>query len=181
DLSVAENILLGNRMVKTRGRIDWRATRALSRQVLDQLDLQLDPTTVVRRLRPDQQQMVEIARAMSMRARILILDEPTSSLTADEVQALFSVVHSLRDQGVAVIFVSHRLGEVFALADRYTVLRDGRTAGTGKLGDIDQSGLVSIMIGKTHIDASHSRAQVTPGQPALLVTSLTVPGRVRNA
>jgi ABC-type sugar transport system ATPase subunit len=181
DLSVAENILLGNRMVKTRGRIDWRATRALSRQVLDQLDLQLDPGTVVRRLRPDQQQMVEIARAMSMRARILILDEPTSSLTADEVQALFSVVHRLRDQSVAVIFVSHRLGEVFALADRYTVLRDGRTVGAGSLGEIDQSGLVSIMIGKAHIDAPPSRAQVTPGQPALQVTNLTVPGRVRNA
>ena len=104
-----------------RGRlIDWRATRRRAREALARLDLDLDPGMPVRRLRPDQQQMVEIARALSIDARVLILDEPTSSLTEDEVEALFGLVRRLRGEGVATIFVSHRLGELFALADRVT-------------------------------------------------------------
>ena len=90
----------------------------MARESLARLGLELDPSLPVRRLRPDQQQMVEIARALSIDARVLILDEPTSSLTDDEVEALFRVIRRLRESGVAVIFVSHRLSEIFELADR---------------------------------------------------------------
>jgi ABC-type sugar transport system ATPase subunit len=102
----------------------------------------------VRRLRPDLQQLVEIARALSIDARVLILDEPTSSLTEDEVESLFAVVRRLGSQGVATIFVSHRLTEIFAVADRVTVLRDGRTVGGGPVGDFDRARLIRLMVGR---------------------------------
>src|SRR5262245_1841348 len=124
DLSITENGFLGRPMVSRRPFVDWRATRGRALEALRRLGLDVDPSLPVRRLRPDQQQMVEIARALSIDARVLVLDEPTSSLTDDEVASLFALVRTLRDEGVAIIFVSHRLKEVFELADRITVLRD---------------------------------------------------------
>ena len=129
DLSIAENIFLGHRMARRAGFVDWKATRTRARAAIERLGLDLDPSLPVRRLRPDRQQMVEIARALSIDARMLILDEPTSSLTDDEVESLFDVVRKLRDDGVSTIFVSHRLDEVFEIADRISVLRDGHSVG----------------------------------------------------
>ena len=149
DLSVAENIFLGHRQARRGGLVDWRGTRRAAREALDRLGLRVDPSLPARRLRPDEAQMVEIARALSMDARVLILDEPTSSLTDDEVATLFATVRALREGGVAVIFVSHRLNEVFALADRVTVLRDGRTVAGGPMGEFDASRLVEAMVGRT--------------------------------
>ena len=148
DLSIAENVFLGHRMPRLAVAIDWRRTRREAAVALARLGLELDPALPVRRLRPDQAQMVEIARALSIDARVLILDEPTSSLTDDEVQALFASVRRLREEGVATIFVSHRLNEVFELADRYTVLRDGRTVGSGSVSAIDRDGLIELMVGR---------------------------------
>jgi ABC-type sugar transport system ATPase subunit len=182
ELSIAENIFLGGRMSRTRFGIDWRTTRRRAHEVLERLGLEhLDVGLPVRRLRPDQQQMVEIARAISMEARILILDEPTSSLTDDEVAALFAVVRRLRDQGIAIVFVSHRLNELFDLASHYTVLRDGITAGAGALADIDRNGLVSLMIGRAHFEETHTgAASADQGEPVLRLTDLSVPGVVDN-
>jgi ABC-type sugar transport system ATPase subunit len=181
DLSIAENIFLGGRMSRGRFRIDWRTTRRRAHEILARLGLDLDPSTVVRRLRPDQQQMVEIARALSMQARILILDEPTSSLTDDEVAALFAVVRRLRDGGIAIVFVSHRLSEVFEIASRFTVLRDGITAGTGLLSDIDRDGLVSLMIGRAHRESDYQHpGAIARKSPVLRVTQLRVPGFVED-
>ena len=153
DLSVAENIFLGHRMARRARMIDWRATRRMAAEALQRLGLDLDPSLPVRRLRPDQAQMVEIARALSIEARVLILDEPTSSLTDDEVAALFAAVRRLREHGVSTIFVSHRLNEVFELADRITVLRDGRTVGSGPIGDFDRASLIGLMVGRALEDA----------------------------
>jgi ABC-type sugar transport system ATPase subunit len=153
DLSVAENIFLGHRMARRGGVIDWRTTRRRAAEALERLGLDLDPSLPVRRLRPDQAQMVEIARALSIEARVLILDEPTSSLTDDEVGALFAAVRRLREQGVATIFVSHRLDEVSELADRITVLRDGRTVDSGPAGQFDRARLVGLMVGRALEDA----------------------------
>ena len=139
DLSVAENVFLG-RLARRGPLVDWRATAPPRGRRAAPASLDVDPSRPVRRLRPDQQQLVEIARALSIDARVLILDEPTSSLTDDEVAALFRVVRRLRDEGVATIFVSHRLQEVFALADRLTVLRDGRRSGRPATGEIDEPG-----------------------------------------
>ena len=130
DLTVAENVLMG-RMVRGPGGIDWKASRARAWQILGRLGLDYDPRWIVGRLRPDQKQMVEIARAISLDTKVLILDEPTSSLTEDEVTGLFAAIRELAQHGVAVLFVSHRLAEVFEIGDEITVMRDGRTVGTG--------------------------------------------------
>ena len=138
DLSIAENILLGHRMPRRAGFIDWRATAARAGETMATLGLDLDPRSPVRKLRPDQAQMVEIARALSMNARVLILDEPTSSLTDDAVSLLFASVRRLCDHGVATVFVSHRLDEIFSICDRVTVLRDGRTVGEAPISGFDR-------------------------------------------
>ncbi len=177
DLSIAENVFLGHRMVARRGMIDWRGTRRRAREALARLGLDLDPSLPVRRLRPDQQQMVEIARALSIDARVLILDEPTSSLTDDEVQALFLVIRRLRDSGAAVIFVSHRLSEVFELADAITVLRDGHTVGGGAMAGFDRPKLIELMVGHALDDAYQQvdRDRQAPGL-AMEVRGLSLPG-----
>jgi ABC-type sugar transport system ATPase subunit len=177
DLSIAENVFLGHRMVARRGFIDWRGTRRRAGEALARLGLELDPSVPVRRLRPDQQQMVEIARALSIDARVLILDEPTSSLTDDEVESLFRVIRRLRDQGVAVIFVSHRLSEIFQLGDRATVLRDGHTVGEGLLTELDRPKLIELMVGHALDDAfdQSEREQSAPGL-AMEVRGLTLSG-----
>jgi len=148
DLSIAENVFLGHRMAKRAALIDWRQTRVQAGHALARLALELDPSLPARRLRPDQQQMVEIARALSIDARVLILDEPTSSLTDDEVDALFAIVRRLGGHGVATIFVSHRINEVFAIADRITVLRDGHTVGGGPIAEFDRARLIHLMVGR---------------------------------
>jgi ABC-type sugar transport system ATPase subunit len=177
DLSIAENVFLGHRMVARRGIIDWRRTRAVARQALARLDLDLDPATVVRRLRPDQQQMVEIARALSIDARVLILDEPTSSLTDDEVQSLFGRVRRLRQDDVAVIFVSHRLSEIFEVADRITVLRDGHTVGGGPVEEFDRARLIELMVGRALEETRQQAEQVRATSGAVLqVRNLSMPG-----
>jgi ABC-type sugar transport system ATPase subunit len=180
DLSIAENIFLGHRMARRAGLVDWRATRARARAAIERLGLELDPSMPVRRLRPDLRQMVEIARALSIDARVLILDEPTSSLMDDEVESLFAAVRKLRDDGVSTIFVSHRIDEVFELADRISVLRDGRSVGESTTEALDRPRLIHLMVGREleeETQAEQDRAATTThGRPALQVRGLTVPG-----
>jgi len=178
DLSITENVFLGHRMVRRGPLIDWRATRRRALEALRRLGLDIDPSLPVRRLRPDQQQMVEIARALSIDARVLILDEPTSSLTDDEVASLFALVRSLRTEGVAIIFVSHRLKEVFELADRVTVLRDGRTVGEAMVAELDRPTLIQLMVGRALEEIEPPPAQERVGRPALRVRGLTLAGSV---
>jgi ABC-type sugar transport system ATPase subunit len=176
ELSIAENVFLGHRLVKRRGLIDWRATRRRAATALARLGVDLDPATPVRRLRPDQQQLVEIARALSIDARVVILDEPTSSLTDDEVESLFAIVRRLREQQVSTIFVSHRLHEVFAVADRVTVLRDGHSVGGGEVGSLARSHLIELMVGRALEDVPEGHEGVDHEAPVLRVRGLTLPG-----
>jgi ABC-type sugar transport system ATPase subunit len=176
DLSIAENVFLGHRMARRGGLIDWRRTDRLAAEALARLGLDLNASMVVRRLRPDQQQMVEIARAVSVDARLLILDEPTSSLTDDEVEALFRLVWRLRDQGVAVIFVSHRLSEVLAVADRITVLRDGHTVGTGPASEFDRPALIHLMVGRALEEVQPLPGEAPTTASVLRVRGLSMPG-----
>jgi ABC-type sugar transport system ATPase subunit len=180
DLSIAENIFLGHRMARRAGFVDWRTTRVRARAAIERLGLDLDPSMPVRRLRPDLRQMVEIARALSIDARVLILDEPTSSLMDDEVASLFAAVRKLRDDGVSTIFVSHRIDEVFELADRISVLRDGRSVGESTTAALDRPRLIHLMVGREleeETQAEQGRAATTThGRPALRVRGLTVPG-----
>ena len=176
DLSVAENVFLGHRMAKRGPVIDWRSTRRGALAALRRLGLDVDPSLPVRRLRPDQQQMVEIARALSIDARVLILDEPTSSLTDDEVAALFGLVRKLREHDVATIFVSHRLKEVFDHVDRDTVLRDGRTVAEAPIAELDRAKLIHLMVGRALEEMEPPAVQERDGAAALRVRGLTLPG-----
>jgi ABC-type sugar transport system ATPase subunit len=177
DLSIAENVFLGHRMARRFGFVDWRRTRRQARDALKRLALDIDPATPARRLRPDQQQMVEIARALSIDSRVLILDEPTSSLTEDEVAALFAIVRRLAEDGVATIFVSHRINEIFAVADRMTVLRDGETVGGGPASDFDRSRVIHLMVGRALEDTvAHEQPGDAEAHAALRVRGLSLPG-----
>jgi ABC-type sugar transport system ATPase subunit len=184
DLSVAENVLLGRGLVRGRTGVSRSASRAKAHEVLERLDFDIDPDVRVRRLRPDQRQMVEIARALTADAKVLILDEPTSSLTDDEVQRLFATVRRLKAQGVAIIFVSHRMQELFEIADDITVLRDGTTVAQGGAGSFTPESLVEAMLGQARpVDqATRSEpASVAAANPvALRVRALTVTGLVED-
>lgn len=166
-LSVAENILLGDRLVRRRGAVNWAATYARAEGVLATLGLDYDPRVPVGRLRPDQRQLVEIGRALSMNARFLILDEPTSSLTEDEVRSVFVVIEHLKQAHVTVIFVSHYLNEVFEVGDEVTVLRDGSTVADGPLRGFTHDSLIEAMVGNEHGEwARGSRAAPPVPLPA---------------
>ena len=182
DLSVTENIFLGPRKVRSHYGIDWRATRVRARETLARLGLTgIDPRAPVRRLRPDEQQMVEIARAISIDARVLILDEPTSSLSDDEVAGLFEVVGALKRHGVAVAFVSHRIGEVFDIADRVTILRDGEVVGSDRIDRYDRRGMIQLMTGRELEELELDRSRHRAKDPVLRVRGLSVRGWVHDA
>jgi ABC-type sugar transport system ATPase subunit len=174
-LSVAENILLGRRMPKRSGGISWPAARRAARDVLEQLELDYDPSWPVGSLRPDQQQLVEICRALSQNARVLILDEPTSSLSDDEVSGLFAAIRRLREASVSVIFVSHRIPEVLQISDELTILRDGETAVSGPIGQFDSRSIVAAMVGRAKTVEQHSpdMARSPIGPPALQTENLS--------
>jgi ABC-type sugar transport system ATPase subunit len=180
ELPVAENIFLGRRMARGRLGIDWRRTRQDAEEVLDRLGLTIDPAIPVGELRPDQQQLVEIGRAISMNARVLILDEPTSSLTDDEVDHLFRIIRRLKETGVGTIFVSHRLSEVEEIGDRVTVLRDGHTVGSGPIGDYDRGRMIHEMIGRRPEPFVGRKEEHKLAEPVLRVRGLSVAGRVRD-
>jgi ribose transport system ATP-binding protein len=147
-LSVAENISLG-RWPNRHGIVRWRALRRRAQRVLGELDVDIDPGRPVDSLRIGERQVVEIARALSDEARCLILDEPTAALSAQEVERLFSFIHRLRERGVALIYITHRLDEVGQIADEVQVLRDGNTVLLGVVADLDRRSLVSAMVGRT--------------------------------
>lgn len=176
NLSIAENVLLGRRLVRSRFGIDWGQTFAKAETVLGRLGLEYDPRKPVGALRPDQRQMVEIARALSIDARILVLDEPTSSLTDDEVAALFQVIRQLQDAGVSTILVTHRLPELFAVCDELTVLRDGKTVATGRADDFDPHSLVAAMVGSalTKVVKRPSSSRRSSDQPVLQLRDVGV-------
>lgn len=181
DLTVAENILMSHAKPRTWRGINWRAMNERARVALDRLNLDLDPRTPVGRLRIDQQQLVEIAKAVELGHPILILDEPTSSLTEDAVEALAQTMRRLRDHGTAVVFVSHRLDEFFALTDRVTVLRDGKTVATRPTAAYDRASLVEDMLGYAVEHYSHDgEATDDCVEPLARARSITVPGRVHN-
>jgi ABC-type sugar transport system ATPase subunit len=169
-LSVAENIFLG-RLPRRMGRVDWGLLRRRAREVLDRLDVHVDPTTTVDRLSLEIQQEVEIARAISSEARLLILDEATSSLSEAATQRLLDVVEQQRASGVAVLMISHRMPELYAAASCATVLRDGQLVGTCGLPETNQGRLVSMMVGRELGDL-YGKREIDKGEAVLEVTDV---------
>jgi inositol transport system ATP-binding protein len=146
-MSVAENLYLGREPTR-RGLLDWKRMRAEAAAILAGLGLHVDPQQEVRCLSVAQQQMVEIARAMTQRAKLIIMDEPTAALSSREVDVLHEVIRTLRERGVGVVYVTHRLAEVKQICQSFTVLRDGRFVTRGALADTDVRELVRLMVGR---------------------------------
>ncbi len=147
EMTVAENIYLGREPMKA-GAVDQTRMKAEASKLLDAFELDIDPATAVGRLTIAQQQMVEIVRALSFHSRILVMDEPTSSLSDKEVEFLFGIIRKLKESGVGIIYISHRMSELFAVSDRVTVLRDGEYIGTRITADTSTDELVSMMVGR---------------------------------
>src|SRR5215210_6677665 len=147
EMTVGENIFLGREPHRF-GVIRWDEVYSRASKLLDDLHLNLDPRTPVSHLGIGQQQMVEIAKALSQKARILVLDEPTAALTDAEVESLFNILNKLRSQSVAMVYISHKLDEVFHISDRITVLRDGRTVGTERTSGLDEARVITRMVGR---------------------------------
>ncbi len=146
-LSVAENLFIGHEVKDSRGFIDWKKTNEEAERILAEMSIQIDVTRPLQELTAALQQMVAIARAVMINAKVLILDEATSSLDEDEVQVLFKEIRRLKEKGIGIIYVTHRMNEVFTISDRITVLRNGKLIGVYNSADIDMNGLVTSMIG----------------------------------
>ncbi|MBX7169692.1 MAG: xylose ABC transporter ATP-binding protein [Pyrinomonadaceae bacterium] len=147
ELTVGENIFLGREPSKF-GIINWSELYQKAAKLLQDLNLPIDPRTPVGNLGIGQQQLVEIAKALSQSAKILVLDEPTAALTESEVETLFEILRKLKSRGVGMIYISHKLDEVFEMSDRITVLRDGKTVGTQNAGDLTKDKVIALMVGR---------------------------------
>jgi rhamnose transport system ATP-binding protein len=178
DLTVAENVFIGHAPSGRLGTIDWRATRRAAEALFRELEVHFDVGAPVRGLSMADQQLIEIAKSLSVEARVLILDEPTASLSAHEVDRLFTIVRRLRDRGVAILFVSHRLDEVFDLCDRATVFRDGRHVITTATSQLTTADLVRHMVGRTV--SLFPKIETPVGEVLLEVNDLTRVGVFRD-
>ncbi len=181
DLSVADNIFLGHE--KRKGFfLDDRAMHAEAAAALAQVGLQIDPATKVRRLIVAEKQLVEIAKAMARRARLLIMDEPTATLTPGETERLFKLIAQLRADGVTVVYISHKLDEVERVTDEVVVMRDGRFVTRTATADVTRHQMANLMVGRELSDLYPPRDRVnTDGEPALRVQDFSVPGWAQQA
>ena len=176
DLTVAENMFIGRQPLRSGRRIDQRAMRAEAAAIFARLGVPLDPARIARGLSIADQQVVEIGKALSLDARVIVMDEPTAALSAVEVERLFEVVRTLRAGGAAILFISHRLEEVFVICQRVTVMRDGRQVLTDSLDGLVAADLVRAMVGRELAERPTSAGSGTPGEPVLVVDRLTREG-----
>jgi rhamnose transport system ATP-binding protein len=172
DLTVAENIALRFERARNFARVDWARRHTRAAELLKRIGAEISPDAEVRSLSMPEQQLVEIACAIGAGARIVIMDEPTASLTQKETHLLFAVVRDLRANGVGVIYISHRLEEIFQLADRVTVLRDGESVGTNNVDEINEVALIKMMVGR-EISNIYPPSESTPGDIILSLKDLS--------
>ena len=172
DLTVEENLFMGKEITKGFGICDRKAMRAKAQEVMDKMGVNIPVDAVMSDLSVGQQQMVEICKALMADAKVIIMDEPTAALTASETRGLFEVINSLRKKGVSIVYISHRMEEIFELCDRITVLRDGEYVGTENIADIDLEHVVQMMIGRT-IGERFPKRESHIGAEVLRVEGLT--------
>ena len=177
-MTIAENIFLGH-LPKKAGRVDWSTVRRRSRELLDSLDVGLDVDTLTGSLTVAQQQMVEIAKALNRNTRVLIMDEPSAVLGERDIERLFDVVRRLQASGIGIVYISHRLKEIFELADEVTVLKDGRYVDTRRVADVTMDDLVRLMVGRDLVDVFPKR-RTKPGEVVLEVSGLAQPKLARD-
>jgi ribose transport system ATP-binding protein len=178
-LSVGENIFLGREPARLPGLIDQRVIFKEATRALSGLGLNLDPRKLVKELRVAEQQMVEVAKALSLDARILIMDEPTAALTEHEIKELFATIRTLKDKGVSIIYISHRMEELFEIGDRVTVLRDGRSVGTYDVRGISKSELIRLMVNRELTDL-FPKERATRGPEVVRVEGLCTRGGLKD-
>ena len=166
DLTVAENIALALETGGAWRTLNWKARSRLAAELLERAGSSIDPERLVATLSMPEQQLVEIAKAIGADARIVIMDEPTASLTEREVASLFQVIARLRSEGVGVIYISHRLEEIAAVADRVTVLRDGESIATKRMDEVDRAELIRMMVGR-ELGSIFPKREIVPGEIAL--------------
>ncbi|RAZ84479.1 sugar ABC transporter ATP-binding protein [Cereibacter johrii] len=179
NLTVAENLALNTYVLEGRRRMDWRRARAMAVEVLARIGVDIDPDAEVGTLPTSGRQVVAIARAILARARLIIMDEPTTALTRHEVDALFAIVRDLQAQGIAVLFVSHKMREMLEISERLTVFRNGRKVAEGPMSDFDEAAITHAMTGLSLTDDPY-RPALPPGPPLLEVRRLSVPGSVQD-
>jgi rhamnose transport system ATP-binding protein len=171
ELSVAENIAIGLEESSLFSRIDWRARKARAAELLARTGAHIDPDAEAGDLTIPEQQLVEIARALGAEAKVLILDEPTASLSEADTQKLFAVIRQLRAEGAGIVYISHRLEELPVIADRVTVLRDGSTIDTRVMAEVDRQELIQLMVGR-ELSAVFPKQSVRIGEPVLELRGL---------
>jgi ABC-type sugar transport system ATPase subunit len=176
-MTVAENIFLGREPVNSAGLIDWKAVNARAARLLAELGIAVVPTQRVEFLSVADKQMVEIAKALSRDFQVLIMDEPTAALNAAEVERLFGIISALRARGVALLYVSHRMSEIFRIAERVTVLRDGRHVGSRLISELTERDLITLMLGRELNEQTIERHAIKSAQVAAIeVKELCLPG-----
>ncbi len=179
DLTVEENMFMGKEIINRFGVCDTKAMRNKVNGVLDKLGVRINPNTRMDRLSIGQQQMIEIAKALMIDAKVIIMDEPTAALTQSETQILFQIIKNLKEKGVSIIYISHRMEEIFELSDRITVLRDGQYIATKKTIDTDMNDVVKMMIGR-EIGERYPERNSKIGTVIFEVKNLNCPGLFKD-
>jgi len=174
ELTVAENIFIGHTPRTRWGLIDWPEIEMRARDILARIGADLDPRAPLRNLGIASKHLVAIARALSVDARVVIMDEPTAALSHKEIEELYELVERLKAEGRAILFISHKFDEIFRIADRYTVFRDGEHVGSGLISDVTEDALVRMMVGRS-VDQIFPARDKTPGKKVLEVDSLSHP------
>ncbi|MBN1924941.1 MAG: sugar ABC transporter ATP-binding protein, partial [Prolixibacteraceae bacterium] len=170
-LSITENLFLGNEVTGKLGLLESTQMHKKAKELLTRLQLDINPKTAINRLRVGQQQLVEIARALLYNSKVLIMDEPTSAISDQEVELLFKIINDLKNKGVAIVYISHKLNELFEIADKYEVLRDGQKVGSGNMKEVNHDQLVKMMVGRD-LSAAISTEEHPEGGELLRVENL---------
>ncbi len=178
ELSVVENIYMGHHLKKN-GSLDWKGMRARTRNLLQRMEIDLHPDTPVKNLGVAQRHMVEIAKALSIDAKVVIMDEPTSALTLREVEELYKIVRQLKKENKAIIFISHKFEEIQEICDCFTVLRDGKYIGEGSVADTGINQIVNMMVGRS-LDQMFPKMEVSIGETILDVRNLSKAGSFKD-
>lgn len=174
ELSVAENIFAGHYIKNSSGTLDWKGMEQEATRILTEIDAPLDPKKMLKELSIGQRHMVAIARALSFDAKVVILDEPTAALSHREIEDFYKIVRRLKDKDCAIMFISHKFDEIYAIADRFTVFRDGCHIGNGLIKDVDEAQLVTMMVGRT-IENAYPKVHAVLGKKILEVKNFCHP------
>ncbi len=174
ELTVAENIFIGHAPKGRFGLIDTKAQLRQAQAILDSIGAKIDPSVKLRDLGIASRHLVAISRALSVDARVVIMDEPTAALSQKEIEELYELVETLKAQGKAILFISHKFDEIFRISDRYTVFRDGQFVGAGDMAEIDEGALVQMMVGRA-VDQIFPKRKAVIGNEVLKVVGYSHP------